>query len=932
MAFLKVFIAGQERTVFLGEAPLVLGRDAHCDVPIADLKVSRRHCVLEPLGGGRWQVRDLDSGNGTRVNGEKVEARELAREDVIEVGDAKVLFAAEAAAVVAASAPAPAPAAEPREPARRRPGQRNPAVAYWLGGTGLVLGGIILVLVIKGLSGGPRADPEEEKQYRVVVQTRADAERVRYAEIFLARYPHSAHAGEVRAAADAARERLSGAVVDGYDPRAELVGLRPVEAVARLEKMLAEAPEQRRPAVRAALDERREMLRLEREKFFADLETLFREQVGRGDYAKAREIWFFLRGESDWEPVPPEYLSRIVAANGELENAASAERARLLEDEARYEAAQDFAHAKDLLAQAMPRFKGTAVERSLRERLTTAEQAMRGGVAAGLPPVRSLVRVDVGTKMAALLVRLEARDFGAAAAGLRELAEEAKKQRDPGFKELDARARECEAAAALQAALLDQLAKGDLPKGQVRKRWRVIAGGAEGVKVASKGEDQDYAWAALPSELHIALLEPHAAKVPNGWLGLAVVAQSLGSPPDTVAALAKAYEDEAARPAVDAFVAARVRKEALPDGGYVVHEGELLLRRDFMRQQERQLIATLQAQLDKSYQAIRADGALAKLGKLRKRKDELDDARKFALDLIFDEQKYFYPYRGVGRDGEYQKVQQEVDRRVEAVREIWEEKLVVSVRADAELEKALKQFDEAVLGLRRCLVDVDEKAAEVEFLRSYLGQKFTLATFYRTPEERELLGYTREVMAWNPTVKGNITEIEREQVRVTNDYRIMFGRWPLRLVEKCVLSSRGHCEEMSKLGYFGHFSPTPGRKTPWDRMRLQGYEYGVSENIIQGQTNPQGAHDGWCHSSGHHRNILMPPWTEMGTGHYGSMMCQNYGQAPKWSKEAPPKEEGAASGEDAGNGEKNVPWEEEGAAGEGGATPGDEGLDYEGED
>jgi hypothetical protein len=96
---------------------------------------------------------------------------------------------------------------------------------------------------------------------------------------------------------------------------------------------------------------------------------------------------------------------------------------------------------------------------------------------------------------------------------------------------------------------------------------------------------------------------------------------------------------------------------------------------------------------------------------------------------------------------------------------------------------------------------------------------------------------------------------------------------------------------MSRLGYFGHFSPTPGRKTPYDRMRLQGYVYGASENCVAGTTDPRSAHQRWCHSSGHHRNILMPPWTEMGTGAHGSLMTQNFGQAPKWSRSDPPKPE-----------------------------------------
>ena len=223
--------------------------------------------------------------------------------------------------------------------------------------------------------------------------------------------------------------------------------------------------------------------------------------------------------------------------------------------------------------------------------------------------------------------------------------------------------------------------------------------------------------------------------------------------------------------------------------------------------------------------------------------------------------------------------------------ELWEATQTTTVKKTPEVERALKQFDEVANELEKRLVDVEENAYEIEYLRSYLGRKFDIRTFYRSSEERDLLRYSVEVMEFNTKVEGDITPVEREQVKVTNEYRMMFGRWPVRLIEKLVLSSRGHCEEMSRIGYFGHFSPTPGRRTPYDRMRLAGYTYGASENCVAGSTSPKGAHARWCHSSGHHRNILMPPWTEMGTGHYGSMMTQNYGQAPKWSKDDPKPED-----------------------------------------
>jgi hypothetical protein len=908
MAFLKVFTGGQERTVFLGESPVVIGRDQQCDVPIADLKISRRHCILEPLGGGRWRLRDLGSGNGTRVNGEEVDVSELAPEDVIEVGDAKVLYAGEAAVV------ADAPVAE--RPSARRPARRRTPVALWIGGGGLLVGALVLLFVFKALGDKPRVNAEEEADYRLVLNEASDTDRVRYGELFLARYPRSAHADDVRAATEAARRRLAGGVVPGFDPRAGLEGLSPTERVARLEEMLASAAEAHRPAVRAALEEARADLDARRARLFGELEAVFREHVERGEYARAREIWFFLRGEPDWEPIPPDYLRRIVAANGELENAAAAERSKLLEEEARFEGAGDFKHAVALLTEAMPRFAGTAVERSLRERLDAAERGLRlpPSVRPGVAP--TLVRVDVREKVTGLLARFEGRDFAGAAEGLRALAEEARAQADPGLAEIDARASECEAATALQRAVEATLAKGLVPREQLRKRWRVITGGAQGVRVVSKGEEKEYAWTEAPAELHLALLEREASQVPRGWLGFAAAAAALRSQPELTLALGKAYEDEAARAAVDAFVAARVRKEPLPEGGYVVHAGELLPRREYLRRQEEQLIQSLQAQLEKAFEAVRSDGAFGKLEKLRKRMEELDKARAFALELIFDEQKYFYPYRGTGREGEYQKVQQEVDQRVRAVREIWDQPLVVTVKADAALERALKQFDEAVAGLRRVLVDVDEKVTEVEFLRSYLGKKLDLRTFYRTPEEEELLRYSREVMEHNAALTGDIREVEREQVRVTNEYRMMFGRWAVRLHEKLVLAARGHSEEMARIPFFGHFSPTPGRRTPYDRMKLAGYDYGVSENIVAGASSPLGAHDRWCHSSGHHRNILMSAWTEMGTGQHGGLMTQNYGQAPRYSKTAPATPGAEKDGDFA-------PWEEEGCGGE------EEGLDYE---
>jgi transcriptional regulator with GAF, ATPase, and Fis domain len=84
----------KDSTIFLAEGEVTLGRDAANGVPVIDLSVSRRHCML--LGqDGKFQVRDLGSRNGTVVNGEAVQERFLKHGDELGIGDSVFLFLVE---------------------------------------------------------------------------------------------------------------------------------------------------------------------------------------------------------------------------------------------------------------------------------------------------------------------------------------------------------------------------------------------------------------------------------------------------------------------------------------------------------------------------------------------------------------------------------------------------------------------------------------------------------------------------------------------------------------------------------------------------------------------------------------------------------------------------------------------------------------------
>jgi len=84
---------GQRRQVAIRDGDcLIVGRDAGCDIVIADDAVSSRHCELA-CSAGTVTVRDLGSTNGT-VMGRKrvVESEQWGDSRVLKVGGARLLL------------------------------------------------------------------------------------------------------------------------------------------------------------------------------------------------------------------------------------------------------------------------------------------------------------------------------------------------------------------------------------------------------------------------------------------------------------------------------------------------------------------------------------------------------------------------------------------------------------------------------------------------------------------------------------------------------------------------------------------------------------------------------------------------------------------------------------------------------------------------
>ena len=73
------------------DRPMVIGRNNACDVVVGDARISRQHLQIARTGG-RWHVEDLGSSNGTKHNGRRVAAHELATGDELVFGRTAARF------------------------------------------------------------------------------------------------------------------------------------------------------------------------------------------------------------------------------------------------------------------------------------------------------------------------------------------------------------------------------------------------------------------------------------------------------------------------------------------------------------------------------------------------------------------------------------------------------------------------------------------------------------------------------------------------------------------------------------------------------------------------------------------------------------------------------------------------------------------------
>jgi len=130
-------------------------------------------------------------------------------------------------------------------------------------------------------------------------------------------------------------------------------------------------------------------------------------------------------------------------------------------------------------------------------------------------------------------------------------------------------------------------------------------------------------------------------------------------------------------------------------------------------------------------------------------------------------------------------------------------------------------------------------------------------------------------------VRGTAADLAAlEVLRLVNVERARVGCSAVRWEARLATAARLHSEDMARQNYFSHTS-LDGR-TPWDRIRAQGYTYGSAENIAAGFSTPATVMVAWMNSPGHRTNILNCTNKALGVGSgkggdYGIYWTQDFG-------------------------------------------------------
>lgn len=119
--------------------------------------------------------------------------------------------------------------------------------------------------------------------------------------------------------------------------------------------------------------------------------------------------------------------------------------------------------------------------------------------------------------------------------------------------------------------------------------------------------------------------------------------------------------------------------------------------------------------------------------------------------------------------------------------------------------------------------------------------------------------------AGNTTSTSSFRAFQKQVIDLVNKERAAAGLSALAENNDLNNVATLKSEDMVKLNYFSHTSPTYG--SPFDMMKQFNIRYtAAGENIAYGQSSPEEVMNGWMNSPGHRANILNTNFTQIGVG------------------------------------------------------------------
>ncbi|MEK7467243.1 MAG: FHA domain-containing protein [Planctomycetota bacterium] len=873
MIRLLIRTGGQSRELSFDGAVVNFGSGAECKVCVDDPQADAEQCRIEKVPNG-WKLVDLESTNGTSVNGAVVNARLLKDGDVIRIGEFEAVFN-------------PGGASRTGKPSRAA-ARAGADAMFWIKTGGVAAAVLIATVVgIKVFVGDDKAAAQRDS-LKAAQQTAGN--------------------GDLEAAEAAINALLSAPIDPGVqrDAKKSLDDVR-AKIASRNER------EQRELEAAIAAEEARRRAD-EFRVLFDEATTESDRLVVQENFGEALNVWkSFARETTD-----AEFASKIDGRTKEVLKA-SQDAWDALETRANsLVKMEEYPQAALAVAAAIERFQGTRFRYRAQEKLEGIRRLM--GVTSAYVAGGASLTAGAQDSLLAIDDLVKARRYG-----------QALRQIDGLLSSVTA-----DHSAALRAQRAEIAAQGELfgkLVAAVNNGWFTshpieLGNGTRAILAKAndevldvefkdeegKGGTSSRKWPQVDAEDMLGYFRAIELG-PEDTIALAAFCYSNGLTFAGAEILSAAIaSDPLKKPAAFELVA-RHRGIPIPDGGFVWYEGgwytseelkfakldldvkkaALLLGNIDAKKAAEGMALYRRATSDPSAGTeVKSKAVTLCVGALKTRrtailrrlqdsrglvnpavmtalKKDLIKRRQAAIKVIFDVK--IYPEENHGIVG-----QPTVDAAVGKVRELWDNPLQVVSKANPAIENMIAASQQTDDWLRELGASATEaEKALVAKLLLQVNDALSLKNYCISGNERSQLEKFRAIMSYNDRHLG-FDSREKDCIRATNEYRFMLGIQAVEAQDQLGRAARKHSVEMEKLGYFAHVGPTKGLATPGERCAAEGYGGGGAENIAMGNVEGEPTFLQWYNSSGHHRNML-GGHTQIGIGRSNNYWTENFGSS-----------------------------------------------------